>query len=89
MKVLVSFSISIRWYIFIIKLFGLLVLAKIGNAASICTGSFTECNQQGLSAMKAYKTQKDIKETLENCAKLLNEEECMPEIFNSEYFWAK
>lgn len=39
--------------------------------------------------MKAYKTQKDIKETLKNCAKLLNEEECMPEIFNSEYFWAK
>ena len=44
---------------------------------------------QGLSAMKAYKTQKEIKQTLRNCAKLLNEEECMQEIYNSEYFWSK
>ena len=95
MKVLVSLvshtlvDIGIRCDRFIIKIFGLLVLAEIGSAASICTGSFTECNQQGLSAMKAYQTQRDIKQTLENCAKLLNQEECLPEVFNSEYFWAK
>lgn len=68
---------------------GLLVLAKIGNTATKCTGSFTECNQQGLSAMKAYETRVQIKETMENCKTLLSEEECYPEVFNSEYFWAK
>ena len=72
-----------------IQLFGLLVITKIGDAATDCTGSFTECNQQGLSAMKTYITRMNIKETMENCKKLLSEEECYPEIFNSEYFWAK
>ena len=51
--------------------------------------SFLEFSEEFINSVLRYKAAKRIKQTLENCAKLLNQEECLPEVFNSEYFWAK